>query len=164
MTISGRQAGWQAGRQQGKAVDRGGTGQLLTMAEPVHNNHNSPNNNSQSLSSAHSRDQALNLNPSLAQQETAFRVWLRSPERIFVPSWSERWAQEQRLELTRREIRAVVASEPELTRLTSGRIQKREAGFRLRFWSEAEVDLGFINWNGISHGLFFLGGLVEELC
>ena len=89
--------------------------------------------------------------------EETLRAWLRSPDRVFVPSEPERYAQGRSLGLATREIQSILASEPELTRLKSGRIPKRQAAFRLRFWREAEIDLGFINFNGMAHGIFFLG-------
>lgn len=89
--------------------------------------------------------------------EETLRTWLRSPDRVFVPSESERYAQGRSLGLSPREIQRILASEPELTRLKSGRVPKRQAAFRLRFWREGEIDLGFIHFNGTAHGIFFLG-------
>ena len=85
------------------------------------------------------------------------RTWLKSSDRIFVPTQAERLAQGQALGLSRTETQAVLASEPELTRLSSGRIPKSREGFRLRKFSEAEVDIGFLNYNAKAYGLFFLG-------
>ena len=88
---------------------------------------------------------------------TQLRTWLKSSDRIFVPTQAERLAQGQALGLSRTETQAVLASEPELTRLSSGRIPKSREGFRLRKFSEAEVDIGFLNYNAKAYGLFFLG-------
>ena len=85
------------------------------------------------------------------------RTWLKSSDRIFVLTQAERLAQGQALGLSRTETQAVLASEPELTRLSSGRIPKSREGFRLRKFSEAEVDIGFLNYNAKAYGLFFLG-------
>ena len=85
------------------------------------------------------------------------RTWLKSSDRIFVPTQAERLAQGQALGLSRTETQAVLASEPELTRLSSGRIPKSREGFRLRKFSEAEVDIGFLNYNAKAYGIFFLG-------
>ena len=99
----------------------------------------------------------------MTRAEEEFRAWLRSPQRIFVPPAAERYQQGRSLGLSRREVEAVLAAEPELTRLRSGRVPKRQSAFRLRFWHEAELDLGFLNWNGVAHGTFFLGKLSREL-
>ena len=93
----------------------------------------------------------------MTRAEESFKAWLRSPERIFVPKLKERYAQGQALGLSRQAVKAVLAKEPELTRLTSGRIPQGQTAFRLRFWHEAEVDLGFLHWNSVGHGTFFLG-------
>ena len=95
----------------------------------------------------------------MTRAEESFKAWLRSPERIFVPKLKERYAQGQALGLSRQAVKAVLAKEPELTRLTSGRIPQGQTAFRLRFWHEAEVDLGFLHWNSVGHGTFFLGKL-----
>ena len=85
------------------------------------------------------------------------RAWLKSPDRIFVPSRAERLAQGRRLGLSRSATQAVLASESELTRLVSGRVKSSRSAFRLRKFSEAEIDLGFINYDATAHGLFLLG-------
>ena len=95
--------------------------------------------------------------PTMTRAEEEFSAWLRSPQRIFVPRAAERYEQGRSLGLSRREVEAILAAEPELTRLRSGRIPKRQSAFRLRFWHEAELDLGFLNWNSVAHGTFFLG-------
>ena len=102
------------------------------------------------------REGGLQL-PAMTRAEEEFRAWLRSPQRIFVPRPAERYAQGRSLGLSRQAVRDLVASEPELTRLRSGRIPKRQSAFRHCFWHEAELDLGFLNWNGVAHGTFFLG-------
>ena len=93
--------------------------------------------------------------PTMTRAEEEFSAWLRSPQRIFVPRAAERYEQGRSLGLSRREVEAILAAEPELTRLRSGRIPKRQSAFRLRFWHEAELDLGFLNWNSVAHGTFF---------
>jgi len=95
----------------------------------------------------------------MTRAEEAFKAWLRSPERVFVPKLKERYAQGRALGLSRQAVKAVLAAEPELTRLRSGRIPQGQTAFRLRFWREAEVDLGFLHWNSVGHGTFFLGKL-----
>ena len=98
----------------------------------------------------------------MTRAEEAFKAWLRSPERIFVPKLKERYAQGRALGLSRGAVKAVLAAEPELTRLRSGRIPQGQTAFRLRFWREAEVDLGFLHWNSVGHGTFFLGKLRQR--
>ena len=60
----------------------------------------------------------------MTRAEEAFKAWLRSPERVFVPKLKERYAQGQALGLSRQAVKAVLAAEPELTRLRSGRIPR----------------------------------------
>ena len=92
----------------------------------------------------------------MTRAEEAFKAWLRSPERIFVPKLKERYAQGRALGLSRGAVKAVLAAEPELT--------QGQTAFRLCFWHEAEVDLGFLHWNSVGHGTFFLGKLRRRGC
>jgi hypothetical protein len=92
----------------------------------------------------------------MTRAEEAFKAWLRSPERVFVPKLKERYAQGRALGLSRGAVKAVLAAEPELT--------QGQTAFRLRFWHEAEVDLGFLHWNSVGHGTFFLGKLRRRGC
>ena len=91
--------------------------------------------------------------------EARFRAWLRSVDRVFVPPRTQIMAAARDLGLTASRTRQILASEPELTRLMSGRVPKSRAAFRLRLWSQAEIDLGFLNRNHNSLGVFFLGNL-----
>ena len=91
--------------------------------------------------------------------EARFRAWLRSVDRVFVPPRTQIMAAARDLGLTASRTRQILASEPELTRLMSGRVPKSRAAFRLRLWSQAEIDLGFLNRNHHSLGVFFLGNL-----
>ena len=54
-------------------------------------------------------------------------------------------------------MQAIIASNPELTRLKPGGLTRGWVLFRLKRWCELEIDLGFVNYNAKAYGLFFLG-------
>ena len=91
--------------------------------------------------------------------EARFRAWLRSVDRVFVPPRTQIMAaaREMGMGLTPGRTQQILDSEPELTRLKSGRVPKGRVAFRLRLWSQAEIDLGFLHLNNSSFGAFFLG-------
>ena len=89
--------------------------------------------------------------------EARFRAWLRSVDRVFVPPRPQIMAAAREMGLTPGRTQQILDSEPELTRLKSGRVPKGRVAFRLRLWSQAEIDLGFLHLNNRSFGAFFLG-------
>jgi len=89
--------------------------------------------------------------------EARFRAWLRSVDRVFVPPRTQIMAAAREMGLTPGRTQQILDSEPELTRLKSGRVPKGRVAFRLRLWSQAEIDLGFLHLNNRSFGAFFLG-------
>ena len=75
----------------------------------------------------------------MTRAEETFKAWLCSPKLIFVPKLKERYAQGRALGLSRGAVKAVLATEPELTRLRSGRFPRDRrlsvsaSGARLRW-------------------------------
>jgi len=96
----------------------------------------------------------------MTRAKEAFKAWLSSLKLIFVPKLKEPYAQRRALGLSRGVGKAVLATEPELTR----QIPQGQTAFRLCFWREAEVDLGFLHWNSVGHGTFFLGKFRQRGC
>lgn len=89
--------------------------------------------------------------------EARFRAWLRSVDRVFVPPRTQIMATASDMGLTPGQTQHILDSEPELTRLKSGRVPKGRVAFRLRLWSQAEIDLGFLHLHNTAYGIFFLG-------
>ena len=67
----------------------------------------------------------------MSDHEARFRDWLRSIDRVFVPPRTQIMVAASDLGLTPSRTGQILASEPKLTRLTSGRVPKSRAAFRL---------------------------------
>ena len=80
--------------------------------------------------------------------EARFRAWLRSIDRVFLPPRTQIMASAREMGLTPGRTQQI---------LDSGQVPKGRVAFRLRLWSQAEIDLGFLHLNHRSFGAFFLG-------
>ena len=80
--------------------------------------------------------------------EARFRAWLRSIDRVFLPPRTQIMASAREMGLTPGRTQQI---------LDSGQVPKGQVAFRLRLWSQAEIDLGFLHLNNSSFGAFLLG-------
>ena len=91
--------------------------------------------------------------------EEELRAWIRSPQQSFTVTTKAALTKGRELGLSSARVRRILLSDPEKTRSSPGSLKRSQVAFRPRLWSRAQVDLGFVNFNSRSYGIFLLGKL-----